>query len=523
MYDLFIKNIDIADGSGDNSFRGNVIVKDGKIVDVIKGTTYQIDAKKVINGTAEQLLAPGFIDTHTHGDLYHIDDPLVSSQILQGVTYDICGNCGISAAPIPSDWQLLKNYARPVLPFDKYDDEWKTWKTFGAYIESVKKRNPIFQGAALVGHGTLRLAAMGMANRAPTNSELNLMIEMLEEALSSGAIGLSSGLVYTPGVYSDENEMITLCKVVAKYDKIYATHMRSESRFVVESVKESIKVAEKTGCKLIISHLKVSGISNKLYADEILRLIEDARNRGVKVINDQYQSNKGSTTLFQTIPPQYQSQGTEKALEFLKDEITRTEIIKNMQTDSSWENLLLEIGADAITIVSNKKYEEFNGKTLAEISKAMNKNPQETICELLIKNDGNVLMALTLCEQETVDKIFKSPYTAIGSDGIGAGSGTKTHPRATGNFAHMFQNYVRERKLVSWEEAIRKCTSLPFDFIGIQNKGHIKKGYDADITILDRNKIGTDASFSNPNVVPKGIDYVFIKGREVVNFGKVIK
>lgn len=380
----------------------------------------------------------------------------------------ICGNCGISAAPVAlQTFEDLKKYCRPVLPFDSFDREWQTWTEFGKYLAAVEKRHPVFQSRALVGHGTLRIAVMGMADRTPQAYELQKMKDLLEQSLQQGALGLSSGLIYVPGVYSKTEELVELCKIVAKYDGIYSTHIRSESGGIVEAVKEAIFIARESGCRLIISHLKVSGLQNEKFTDEIIGLITDARKNGIKVLCDQYQSNKGSTTLAQLISPEFQADSIKGLLAHLKNPHSRQKIIE------------------------------------------------------CLKNDGNVLMAVTMCRQQVVDKIFKLPFVAIGSDGIGAGSGIKTHPRAYGNFAHLFQDYVRNRHLVSWQEAVRKCTFLPCSFIGIKNKGLIQQNYDADLVIMDRQTVGTQANFENPFLPPQGIEKVFIKGYEVVDCGQI--
>lgn len=339
--------------------------------------------------------------------------------------------------------------------------------------------------------------------------------------MQQGALGLSSRLIYVPGVYSKTEELVELCKIVAKYDGIYSTHIRSESGGIVEAVKEAIFIARESGCRLIISHLKVSGLQNEKFTDEIIGLITDARKNGVKVLCDQYQSNKGSTTLAQLISPEFQADGIKGLLAHLKNPHSRQKIIECLKNDVSYENYLHNLGPEQIIIVANQAFEAFDGKNLKEIAEAMNLSAEETVCRLLEKNDGNVLMAVTMCRQQVVDKIFKLPFVAIGSDGIGAGSGTKTHPRAYGNFAHLFQDYVRNRHLVSWQEAVRKCTSLPCSFIGIKNKGLIQQNYDADLVIMDRQTVGTQANFENPFLPPQGIEKVFIKGYEVVDCGQI--
>lgn len=317
----------------------------------------------------------------------------------------ICGNCGISAAPVAlQTFEDLKKYCRPVLPFDSFDREWQTWTEFGKYLAAVEKRHPVFPSRALVGHGTLRIAVMGMADRTPQAYELQKMKDLLEQSLQQGALGLSSGLIYVPGVYSKTEELVELCKIVAKYDGIYSTHIRSESGGIVEAVKEAIFIARESGCRLIISHLKVSGLQNEKFTDEIIGLITDARKNGVKVLCDQYQSNKGSTTLAQLISPEFQADGIKGLLARLKNPHSRQKIIECLKNDVSHENYLHNLGPEQIIIVANQAFEAFDGKNLKEIAEAMNLSAEETVCRLLEKNDGNVLMAVTMCRSRLSTK-----------------------------------------------------------------------------------------------------------------------
>lgn len=298
----------------------------------------------------------------------------------------ICGNCGISAVPVAlQTFEDLKKYCRPVLPFDSFDREWQTWTEFGKYLAAVEKRHPVFQSRALVGHGTLRIAVMGMADRTPQAYELQKMKDLLEQSLQQGALGLSSGLIYVPGVYSKTEELVELCKIVAKYDGIYSTHIRSESGGIVEAVKEAIFIARESGCRLIISHLKVSGLQNEKFTDEIIGLITDARKNGVKVLCDQYQSNKGSTTLAQLISPEFQADGIKGLLAHLKNPHSRQKIIECLKNDVSYENYLHNLGPEQIIIVANQAFEAFDGKNLKKIAEAMNLSAEETVCRLLEK------------------------------------------------------------------------------------------------------------------------------------------
>ena len=242
----------------------------------------------------------------------------------------------------------------------------------------------------------------------------------------------------------------------------------------------------------------------------------------MEIICDQYLYNYGSTSMSALLPPGCQSEGTVGMLDKLKDSSQRAAIIDAMKNDDSYENFLKYLGADAVLIVSASVTEEYNGKYVDEIAKIMGREPEDCVCELMVQNNGRVLMAVRMCEEDVVEEIFKFPYTCVGSDGIGAGTGELTHPRAYGNFVRVFETYVREKQVVSLEEAVRKCTSLPADFVGLKTKGRIKEGYDADIVIFDRNKIGTDASFANPVTAPRGVNYVFVGGKLIVKDCEVV-
>lgn len=521
MLDLLIRNISIADGSGTPMYTGAVAVKDGKIVKV--APQIEEEAELVIEGNPAQILSPGFFDTHSHNDMLWLFDPKLSTQLLQGVTYDLCGNCGKSLAPVtPENFHILQNYTAPTMPYPDCSEEWIQWTSFEHYLEALKRHGRDRDGGFLIGHGTLRIAVMGMDNRRPTDEEMERMKALLEESMQAGAKGMSSGLIYPPGMFSDTAELIELCKVVAKYDGVYTTHMRNESHHVIESVIEALTIARESGCKLIISHHKMCGDQYAEGYKESYRLITEAQAEGVRVICDQYQSNKGNTTLKTLFPPFSHVGGTQKLLERLRDPEEREKILYGMKNDSSYENFLINLEPQDLIIVNSPECPKYNGMHLGEIAEDMGLGVHECACVLDLINNGKTLMAVRMSQQYVVDEIFKFPFTAIGSDGIGAGSGAPTHPRAVSNQVHMLENYVRERKLVSWEEAIRKCTSLPADFLGETTKGHIAEGYDADIVIFDRNTVGSDASFVNSNVKPRGINYVFVKGKMAVKEGEIL-
>lgn len=541
-YDIFIHNIDIADGSGAPLFKGSVAIRDGKIAKVIRndagpddgdkrakdvnadGGGEIPDARTVIEAEEGWILSPGFFDTHNHNDLYPMIDRYERAALLQGVTTQIVGNCGQSPAPVaPENFQLLADYLKPLLPYEVDTDLWRSWTTTGKYLEDIRAMKPVIRREQLVGHGTIRLAVMKMEDRRPTAQEMERMKDYLREAMEAGAIGLSSGLIYPPGVYSDKEELIELCKVVREYDGVYSTHMRNESDGVVEAVREAIDIGRQSGCKVLLSHLKAIGPNGPENAEEIRHLIEDAHREGIRVINDQYQYNLSSTTLSVLFPPFALKDGVAACIDRLSDPAFREALRKNIEEDLSWENYIQKIGPDKLTVIGAEVTKECEGKSIARIAAERGDSVIDTTFDLLAENRGNAVLALEFCDESLVEKIFCFPHTAIGCDGIGTGSGQPSHPRGYCNHVRMFGVYVREKGLVSWEEGVRKCTSLPADFFGLCDRGYVREGLNADLVVFDRERIGSQADFSDQFREPEGICYVLTDGVIRVDHGSLIK
>lgn len=508
MDDFIIRNIDIADGSGKAIFKGDVAWKDGIITAVGDATGHE--AQAVIEAKPGWVLSPGFIDTHTHNDDLVFIDHTQWPQLKQGITTEITGSCGVSTFP------HSKKYLRALKKYCKYQDivlpqkRWARWKTYEGYRKDADEHHPLINDLNLVGHGTLRIAVMGMQNREPSTEEMESMKALLREAMDHGAIGMSSGLVYPPGAYADKAELTELCKIVAEYDGVYSTHLRSEGDKLLEALQEAIDIGMESGCKVLISHHKVMtndyDMQHKAYD-----MMESARQNGLRIINDQYTYNTGSTALGAMLPPYVLSE----IPKFFLSPFYRKRVRKSIETETSWSNYMLQLDHNDIIIIRSDKTPQYQGMSLAKAAESAGVDDITIFFRILIRNLGNTTMAMKFSDMEMVEKIFLSPYTCIGSDGLGAGSGYPAHPRAYANQVRVFSEFVRERHLVSLEEAVRKCTSLPADFLGI-NKGHIKEGYDADIVIFDPEIIGSDASITDPIREPKGIEYVFVNGADGV-------
>lgn len=514
MDDFIIRNIDIADGSGKAIFKGDVAWKDGIITAVGDATGHE--AQAVIEAKPGWVLSPGFIDTHTHNDDLVFIDHTQWPQLKQGITTEITGSCGVSTFP------HSKKYLRALKKYCKYQDivlpqkRWARWKTYEGYRKDADEHYPLINDLNLVGHGTLRIAVMGMQNREPSTEEMESMKALLREAMDHGAIGMSSGLVYPPGAYADKAELTELCKIVAEYDGVYSTHLRSEGDKLLEALQEAIDIGMESGCKVLISHHKVMtndyDMQHKAYD-----MMESARQNGLRIINDQYTYNTGSTALGAMLPPYVLSE----IPKFFLSPFYRKRVRKSIETETSWSNYMLQLDHNDIIIIRSDKTPQYQGMSLAKAAESAGVDDITIFFRILIRNLGNTTMAMKFSDMEMVEKIFLSPYTCIGSDGLGAGSGYPAHPRAYANQVRVFSEFVRERHLVSLEEAVRKCTSLPADFLGI-NKGHIKEGYDADIVIFDPEIIGSDASITDPIREPKGIEYVFVNGAMRLKDGVIL-
>jgi len=514
-FDLAIINGRILDGTGNPWFKADIGIKEGKI-DFI-GKLRKPSAEKVIN--AENLIiCPGFIDIHSHSDFTVLVDPKAESKIMQGVTLEVVGNCGSSAAPM-NDFlrEHRERYLKPTLGEEIEFD----WETMNQYFKKLEAKGIAVNIASLVGHGTVRTCVLGFSDRSPTSSELEEMKELVAKAMEDGAIGLSTGLIYTPGCYAKTEEIIELAKVAAEYGGIYASHIRGEGATLIEAVKEAITIGEKASIPVEISHFKASGKPNWGKVKEAIKIILEARNRGVDVTADQYPYIASSTGLVALLPKWAREGGAEKILERLKNPKIRNKIRDEMKSytlrdEEYWSRIMIsQVG----------KNKQFEGMRIAEIAKILDKDPIDTVLDLILEEETIVRMInFGICEED-VETIMKLTWVMVGSDGravsptgkLGEG---KPHPRYYGTFPRVLGRYVRERKVIPIELAVRKMTYLPAWRLGFRDRGIIREGAWADIVIFDPNEINDKATFINPHQFPVGIKYVIVNGEITVENGK---
>ena len=510
MFDLLIKNAVVIDGSGADRFAGSLAVKDGRIAKVWHGEPEGSPEAAEVCDAKGFVLSPGFIDIHCHSDETFYDYPTEEGKILQGVTTDVGGNCGISLAPVRSEYkEPLRSYVGEA-PY--------AWESFGEFLDYVEKEvRPSANFAGGVGHGTIRIAAMGFDPAKASPAQMENMKAMLAESFDEGAYFFSSGLIYAPGTFAGEEELTELAKVAARYGSYYATHMRNEGRRIFDALPEAIRIAENSGAGLQISHHKLLYRNMWGRSADTLRLIEEARERGVDAWVDQYPYIASSTYYASNVPSWAFEGGVEALMQRLADAATRQKILDEMHEicGDRWGDIFLGYaGAE-----EDKQY---IGKSTAEIASLMGVSGEEAALAIVQRN-GNDAMEVNfgMCEED-VERIMSKPYVMIGSDGwaYDLDYPGKPHPRSFAAFPRVLSHYCRERGLFSLEEAVHKMTGLSAGRIGFTDRGLLKEGYWADLCLFDPDTIHDDPTYLDPCRPCSGIARVYVNGVLTAENGK---
>ncbi len=510
-FDILFEGGHVVDGSGNTWFRADVGVVGDKIEDVgdLRGAkaARRVDAKG-------HMVAPGFMDIHSHSDIPLLVDPRVASKVYQGITVEVVGNCGTSAAPMNKSVKAYRDkYGRGSVPDDfQYD-----WVTMKDYMDRVDRQGVSFNVATWVGHGTVRQNVMGYENREPTDTELKKMRRLVDDAMRDGAYGMSTGLIYPPSVYGKTPEIIELAKVSAKHGGLYASHIRGEEKeSLLDAVKEAIEIGEKAELPVQIAHFKASGKKAWGMTKQSLALVEEARGRGIDVAYDQYPYVASSTGLAAIIPHWGHEGGPEKMMERLRDPEQRKRMAREQRMERDW---------DGVLVVFAKNNPQYNGKTIAEIAKEQGKKPHDAVCDLLLAENTVVPVVMFGMNEEDVKYVMRSPIGMVGSDGsaispkgiLGQG---RPHPRYYGTFPRVLGHYAREEKVISMEDAVRKMTSAPAQRLGLKDRGLLREGYKADVVVFDPKTVKDEATFTDPHRFPTGIPYVVCNGVFTIDKGK---
>jgi N-acyl-D-amino-acid deacylase len=513
MYDILILNGKIITGAGNPWFFGDVAIVKNKIVKV--GRLSKERATRVIDGKG-CFVSPGFIDGHSHSDLFLFVDPKAEQKTMQGVTTENVGMDGMSVAPIDekniADWRkhLSGLAGDPKI-------EW-TWRSFKDYLDAIDALPTSHNVSSYVGVGTIRLKVMGMTDRKPTADEMDQMKRLAAEAMEAGARGISAGLIYPPSQYQTVDEIVEIAKVVRHYDGIYDVHLRSEGDHLIPSVEEVIEIGRRSEIPVLITHFKAMGKRNWGLSEKALRMVDEARQEGVEVTLAQYPYTAASTMLHAVIPPWYHSRGPDKLIQTLREE--KTLVKKDLRERMDWENWAANNGWKNIVVssVESKENKKYEGKNIAEIASMRNlEDPADAALDLLIEEQLAVGMIVFCMDEKDVVRIMKHPSVSFITDGL---LGGKPHPRVYGTFPRVLGRYVRDQSVLSLEEAVRKMTSLPAEKLRLKTKGMIAENYDADLTLFNLDTIVDNGTYENPRQFPTGIEWVIVNGQVVVERGR---
>ncbi|TAL23374.1 MAG: D-aminoacylase [Nitrospirae bacterium] len=520
--DLVIKNGIVFDGTSGEPFQADIGIAGDKIAVIKKRSAISnqlsaIRAAKTIDAK-RMAVSPGFIDTHAHSDFTLLADPRAEGKILQGVTTEINGNCGLSAAPLYGEASERREDDLRELGIKE------RWRTLREYFSILKKTGIVMNFVTLAGHGNIRASVIGYKDKLPSKNELKKMQGLLRDTIEEGAIGLSTGLIYPPGIYSDTDELVELCSGIRTPHSafIYTSHMRSEGNKLIEAIKEIISIGKEAKIKVHVSHIKTAGRENWHKISEAISLIESARKKGVRITCDRYPYTAASTDLDTMLPQWTYEGGAEEELKRLKNQEVRERIKSEMPQKFRDNNLWKEV---RVSEVNREESKWMEGKTMSYISKKLGKEPMDALFKVLIEEKLRVGAIFFSMNEDNLKRFLSLPYAMVGSDAsVRSFSGPtrtgKPHPRAFGSFPRFLGRYVRDEKLMSMSEAVHKITMLPSKTFGIKGRGVIKNGAFADIVIFDPKKIIDKATFDRPFLKPAGIYYVIVNGAPAVWEGK---
>ncbi len=531
-FDLLIQNAAIIDGTGLPAYRADVGVTGNRITTIGElPAQFVQSAHRIINAQGLTLI-PGIIDPHSHADLILPLAPakqsaLMRGKLAQGITTTIIGNCGLGCAPVASDAAeaMLRAINAWMTPAQV---KWP-WRTIGQYLDQLSSNGIPLNLATLAPHGPIRMSAMGLAKGAPSRAQLKKMCALTEQAMKDGALGLSTGLIYPPGMYSAPQELEALARVVADHGGIYTSHIRGSSETLLPAVKELLDVARHTGVRVHHSHNEAVGREHWPKIDRVLKLEEQAEREGVRISFDMFPYTAAATMMIALYPPWALEGGVDQLLERLKDKATRERIRRDIERrkpswppwkENGWpHNLVKATGWEAIHIgyVESRKNKRYENRSLAELARLTGKSPFEAISDLIIEECGQISMLIFEVtgeyeERELLTRYARHRLSAFCTDAEDYGRGLP-HPAAYGAFARILSKFVREDGALTLEEAVRKMTSYPAQIFGLENRGVIRPGAAADLVLLDPRRVQDKATFAQPRRLASGIRTVIINGK----------
>lgn len=520
MHSILIKGGTVIDGTGTPPTLLDVAITGTKVSGLFKPPEAP-KASMTIDATG-MIVCPGFVDIHTHSDLYLLANPLAESKVRQGVTTELLGNCGGSAAPLIGAARDAMSDSARMLEVEV------DWSSMDEYLLRLHNLRTSVNVATMVGAETLRLCVLGADDVKADREHLEQMRVLLAESMLQGAFGLSSGLIYAPGCYASTDELIALASTSASFGGMYASHIRGEGGTLVKAVEEAIRIGREAKTAVEISHHKACGRPNWGKVNETLKIIEGARKEGVDVAFDVYPYAASSTSLDSIIPPWAKNGGKEAILRRLRDPEERKRIEEDLSRRSDeYENTVMDDGWENIVVVGIPpgRNDKFENKSIDEIAKNLGKDPSQTAFDLMVEEDLQVYAVFHEISEEDVVTVMRHPLACIGSDGMsespyGPTGKSATHPRSYGTFPRVLRRYSIEKGLFPLHEAIMKMTSVPAQRIGLANRGVLANGMAADVVIFDPEKIRDVATFDDPHRYPEGIAFVLVNGTVTIEGGR---
>jgi len=511
MYDVIIKNGTIIDGTGGEMYKADIGIKEDKIVKIgdLRNEKWEVE----IDAT-DKLVCPGFIDVNNHSDTYWqiFANPNLESLVYQGITTIVGGNCGSSLAPLADAGTIAS-----IQKWSNIREATFNWLTLKEFFKVLEKKKLSVNFATLVGHGTLRRGILKEQVENPNSKELAFMDKMLKKSLKEGALGMSTGLIYTHARSASTEELIELAKIIKKYKGVYVTHIRNEEEKFIEAVKEVIEIAKEAKVKTHISHLKVMGEKNWHLMDEALFLIAKANEDGMDITFDVYPYTNTGTVLYTLLPAWVSEGGKNVMVNRLRDPKIRIKIVEEMR-ESRVDYSKIDIAISSLDKTLSKR-------NIEDIARSQEKSAEDAVLDILIASEGRVITSMEVLSQDNVEKAIINPQAIIGSNGSGydiahAKTGELVHPRNFGTFVKILTRFVLGKRIISWEEAIKKMTMLPAEKFGLKKRGKIAEKYFADILIINRDEIEDLATVDNPYQYSRGIEFVLVNGYIVMSDGK---
>lgn len=512
MFDIIIKNATIYDGTGADSYRGDIGISGETITDVVSHEVNSAGLSRaeapIVIDAAGKIVTPGFVDVHSHSDFNIFANPEGESKLRQGITSEVVGNCGFSAFPLRGETLAEERESNAKVGVDVQ------WSSAGEYFNLVDELKPAFNIATFVGHGNIRGSVVGFADRPATDDEMRQMKREVEEAMEAGALGMSTGLIYTPGIFANEQEIIELQRAADPKHAMYASHVRGEGDTLLEAADEFMAVIDGAGCQGQFSHLKASGPRNWGKVKRVIEQIEAVNAKGGNVRFDKYPYVASSTGLASILPRWVHDGGRDAALERLNDPKLKDRIIKEAEAINEGKD-----GWDSVLIceAGTAEFEKYQGKNVGEVATELGFAKGEMFLEFLRRSKLTTSICNFTMSQDETDLAILHPLGMVCTDAAcrapyGPLSHDCPHPRAYGTFGKFFRDYVKERPLLKLQEAVRKVTSLPCETFGFAKRGEIKREYFADLLVIDWDRYHDKSRFADPHHYCEGIDAIIVNG-----------